>query len=378
MNYINTLHNQAMEFADLAFFEEQKNGKSSNFYTYTSKAFELEKQVALNFKGIDEKEPNRSILLKSAIYLAFDMNNLDEVEQLIYITLSGTKVPLSIKLELVELLEEIKLIKINSNQNNLSKIAISQNTTIHNIHFKNGNGINKGIIDTEILSEVLLTYQKLRIEIAKSIYPNKNKKEIDQIALTEIIVNKAASFSVFLRPKKSGQIGIFDTENIYEISDRLELLLSKIGDIELLKNDVHLTKNEMNTLKKLLDSIAKKEIQIDFNSYFIGKGERHKYSINKNYSEQILKNICQLTYNKTDIIELEGGFLMLNLKTKKFTFLTKVKEEIKGDYAKVVYNEITKISFESNYKIKIYKYEQKEIGKNLPDYRYEIIEINEL
>ncbi len=35
MKNINELHNEAMEYADLAYFEQQKHGKSNKYFEYS-------------------------------------------------------------------------------------------------------------------------------------------------------------------------------------------------------------------------------------------------------------------------------------------------------------------------------------------------------
>jgi len=362
MKNINELHNEAMEFADLAYFEQQKNGKSNKFIEYSNKAFALEKEAALLLEKKYNSEPSRSILLKSAIYLALDCEKYNEAERLIYLALSGNP-SIEIQKELKELIKEISTIISNSECSELDELGIPQNTTIHNIHFKEGNGVGKGVIATDILTSILNKYEKLRIEVASSLLTNKKKDEIKKIGRTEIVINKAASYSVFIRPKDEVQMlpfKEFDSDS-FKISKRLKLLLHDIQDFEILKN-ITTNHKELSKLRSFLDEISKQEIEIDFTSYFTDKGKCHEFKANRFYALKIIDNITQFEYTNEREINFEGRFLMLSLKSKQFNFLTDSEEEIKGKYSDDLKKQMYRVSFDQNYRIKILRKERKDVG----------------
>ncbi len=114
----------------------------------------LKKKLHCCLKKEYDSEPSRSILLKSTIYLALDCDKYNEAERLIYLALSGNP-SVEIQKELKEVIKEISTININSDYTDLDKLGIPQNTTIHNIHFKTGKGIGKGVIETNVLTSTL-------------------------------------------------------------------------------------------------------------------------------------------------------------------------------------------------------------------------------
>jgi hypothetical protein len=121
MNENKTYHEKAMELAEEAFFLE-RDGKIYNSYDKYFKAFMFEKRAALLLKDDYEKEPSRSILFKSAAYLALKNNYYFVAIELIVEALTGNP-PKEIKYELKELFNSIDINLIISN---LKKIAKNQ------------------------------------------------------------------------------------------------------------------------------------------------------------------------------------------------------------------------------------------------------------
>ena len=103
---ITKLHEEAMEFADIAFFARKK-GEVDRFLEYSQLAFESEKAAALMIES-EESEPTRSVLHRSAAVLALDCGKYREAEKLIGRALSGNP-PGVICQELRELYETVKL-----------------------------------------------------------------------------------------------------------------------------------------------------------------------------------------------------------------------------------------------------------------------------
>lgn len=88
MSQIDELHNQAMDLAESAFLAEQRGDKNT-FVQLSKEAFLLEKKAALLLQNAYDAEPNRSILFKSAAFLAFDAQEYQECRDMITYTLLG-------------------------------------------------------------------------------------------------------------------------------------------------------------------------------------------------------------------------------------------------------------------------------------------------
>lgn len=104
MNSIDQLHNQAMDLAENAFLAQQKGDKTA-FVQLSREAFLLEKAAAMLLQNQFDAEPTRSILFKSAAFLAFDAQEYQECRDMITYTLLG-KPDEIIKTEMNQLFDE--------------------------------------------------------------------------------------------------------------------------------------------------------------------------------------------------------------------------------------------------------------------------------
>ena len=103
---ISELHEEAMEYADIALFARKK-GEEDRFLKYSQLAFENEKAAALMIES-EDSEPTRSVLHRSAAVLVLDCGEYREAEKLIGRALSGNP-PGVICQELRDLYETVKL-----------------------------------------------------------------------------------------------------------------------------------------------------------------------------------------------------------------------------------------------------------------------------
>ena len=108
MNSINQLHEEAMNMAENAFLAQQKGDKMT-FVQLSKKAFLLEKEAALLLQNKLDAEPNRSVLFKSAAFLAFDAQEYQECRDMITYTLLG-KPDNIIKAEMNQLFDEVSVL----------------------------------------------------------------------------------------------------------------------------------------------------------------------------------------------------------------------------------------------------------------------------
>ena len=105
---INQLHEEAMNMAENAFLAQQKGDKMA-FVQLSKKAFLLEKEAALLLQNKLDAEPNRSVLFKSAAFLAFDAQEYQECRDMITYTLLG-KPDNIIKAEMNQLFDEVSVL----------------------------------------------------------------------------------------------------------------------------------------------------------------------------------------------------------------------------------------------------------------------------
>ena len=108
MSKINQLHDQAMDIAEKAFLAQQAGDKTA-FIRLSKEAFLLGKTAAMALKDKAEAEPSRTILFKSAAFLAFDAQEYQACRDMITYTLLGRPDP-SIKSEMKALFLEVDAI----------------------------------------------------------------------------------------------------------------------------------------------------------------------------------------------------------------------------------------------------------------------------
>jgi hypothetical protein len=109
MNEIQTLHQQAMHFAEQAEVAKLR-GATDQVQQLLQQAFEQEAQAAALIAADLTAEPTRSVLHRSAAALEIDCDNLVAAEHLIAIALSGQP-PAEIAAALKDLFVQINLLQ---------------------------------------------------------------------------------------------------------------------------------------------------------------------------------------------------------------------------------------------------------------------------
>lgn len=105
MSQVRELHNRAMALADDGDAAKRQNNRQQAQQHYRQ-AFELEAQAA-KLVTVDE-EPTRSVLLRSAAWLALECDEIREAERLAALGLVGNPPP-EIAEELREVLEKVRI-----------------------------------------------------------------------------------------------------------------------------------------------------------------------------------------------------------------------------------------------------------------------------
>jgi hypothetical protein len=109
MRSIKEIHQEAMDLAEEGFVAKKK-GDEHNASSSLSKALELEQKAADSMDLIEESEPTRSILYRSAASLAFNIGDFPLCDRLIARGLSGFPPP-EIEEELKNLFEDVNFMR---------------------------------------------------------------------------------------------------------------------------------------------------------------------------------------------------------------------------------------------------------------------------
>jgi len=100
----NQFHDEAMQLADQA-FDKEKKGNHAEAKKLFLQAYENERSSAMILVNQFEEEPSRSVLFRSAAWLAFHAGRYREAERMAAFGLSGNP-PGLIEKELREVLEQ--------------------------------------------------------------------------------------------------------------------------------------------------------------------------------------------------------------------------------------------------------------------------------
>lgn len=121
INKINSLHKEAMDYAQIAESKEKEN-KINEAKGLFKKAFELERDAAWELIPYIDKEPSRSILFRSAASLAKKCGLINDAKDLIKLGLNGNP-PGFIKEQLTKLLDSLKIKELTLSHHELRLAA---------------------------------------------------------------------------------------------------------------------------------------------------------------------------------------------------------------------------------------------------------------
>jgi len=172
MNVVNIIHNKAIEFADEAVIAKHKGNASTAKLLYF-KAFQLEKEAALNVPQDNEDKVPRHILIRSAASLAMLSEQFEEAEKLITLGLSSTP-PNFIKEELLELNKELQKKKNKQAKTHIIQligIFTSVNATENEIKIQDANQpfSHTLVAPTELIKEIVKKYFLDKVKVKASV-----------------------------------------------------------------------------------------------------------------------------------------------------------------------------------------------------------------
>jgi len=228
MKRVKSLHNKAIEIAELA-FKLKREGKIDRSVKEFSKAFKIEREAA-DLIPIDKKnEPSRSILYRSAGSLALNANLFIEAEKMVANGLLGFP-PKEIADELRDLFDQINF----ERHLDLKGVKLSNNEFLFSL--AGGSEVGHGYVRSEefikrivIINDITLKEVERRI---KKTVKNKKKPnpKVVQMYKPFLQTPKASSFQVVIQIGESQDNTLFpdyDTvsESIIEhILDSVELV----------------------------------------------------------------------------------------------------------------------------------------------------------
>jgi len=234
---VSSLHNEALDLAEKAFFEKRKNSKKAS--SLFKQALEKEKSAAFLAKNSHASESTIAVLLRSAASLALNANEYRESEKLVGLALSGNP-PDEIAEELRNILEEINF----SRHLDLKGVCL-ENTDLQFVIA--GNGVSHGMAKSNLVFDRLEALEQLTLRTVERLTKKPFRERgnisnnVKEMYTPYYSIPRAASFALTIRigkPKK--QIEFSGLEKSKDIIDDLmeNISLLNDGDEKKLKNNI--------------------------------------------------------------------------------------------------------------------------------------------
>lgn len=357
-NQVDMLHSKAMAIADDAFIAKRR-GDTEQARQLSSEAFIYERDAALLLLNKFDIEPTRSVLFRSAGWLAFNAKEHEKAKVMVDYGLQG-KPPFEIKTELEKLSYEVEELLA------VEKMVANEKSDILNIHFNDGDAVNLGRINLGFFAPILNSYNEFRKAVSHDFFGSEQ----------EIIASTNGSFNLFLKPIDKIEGEIFEDSSLEK---RIADVLNYSNTIEGLKN-LKLNEEELKKLKTFLRCINRKNASINFHFSSINN-KIINYIIDKDKATVILDSINKLNYDNTFERKYEGVFIAIDLKVKTFKFLINNSDDlIYGKISNSVDAKIKEVFLSGFYQITILKHETKNAGEqeNIKNLLIDIDERNAL
>lgn len=257
---------------------------------------------------------------------------------------------------------EIEVIRAVSNQ---------INSNVINLHMRSGNGIGFGKIDTGLLGESLVQFDKLYREVALDHMLGLQRGKIQKaneeqklLVSTEVVVNHAASYSVFIRPITT-QISLLNNNVASKpIIEKIERLIENAHDAEEVQKIYEIVSPfSIEEYKKFLVKIKKKEIDLDLSWFDPMDDTYFSKSFNLVYAHEVIQNIENVRNDQYHRFELIGKFSAINTGTAHFTFESNQGEHLSGYFDVLLRDNLVRLNFTKLYKVVINQSITKEAGK---------------
>jgi hypothetical protein len=298
---IKELHNQAMEFADLADLKKMQGEKDEATSLY-EKSYILEHEAAMNAYSNKIGEPSISVFLRSAASLAISCCKYRDAEKLIALALSGEP-PFEIAEELRNLLETVNF----SRHLQLNGVALSDNEVQLVIA---GKGVGYGYAKTEDITDRIETFQNLTLRTVERMSGKSFRKSGPIAAEHKMFCNsymssfKAASMAFTLKfgnPEQSILSGFSNYEPIIEdITDNISLINDNKIDVlkERIKDPAYF--NNFIALTKELAPDGNSVNLFGITSIKCGKPKETIFTLSRETISETIRNISNNIENDSD------------------------------------------------------------------------------
>ena len=284
-----------------------------------------------------------------------------------------------------KVVENFDLDKISNEDKNetYKELAIKNDIEVFNLHLKKGIGIRFGRVDTDLLGETLLDFDNLFKEVSLDHFYGVNRGELSikrnekqeklNLASTEVFLYKAASFSVYIKPKYTNQIDLFEGKSTSNIISQNLFNLIRISkdEKELKENYLKYSDFVYKSYKHFLKNIVQYDFKLDLNWSNESANQTYNEEFGMFKANEIIESLQNISTEETSNFKIKGKFTALNCNTGSFKFTSNQEELFSGYFDKLVKDSVATLNFTNLYEISIERKMTKEAGN--PDLKIKYI-----
>ncbi|MCD8739367.1 hypothetical protein LT679_02025 [Mucilaginibacter roseus] len=262
-------------------------------------------------------------------------------------------------------------------------------TELINLHLASKNNkVGYGKIQSQVLGQALVNYHKIAEATVVNLFDRSNKtvapttaksrwqkgelEKVKQLAVTEYLYDKAASFSVFLKPLKPVIYDNTGKTTSETITETIFNLFEAGTDLSKL-NDSMYSQSMLTAFSGFLKSIKENDVSITVQYANPFKGNARKKRFDSYHAEIIMKNLSALDISAPIKSRYKGTFTALDRIRYTFDFLTEDNKKIQGKFDKQIIESVPRLNLQKDYLVTIETVLEMKSGRKDPIERHTII-----
>jgi len=267
--------------------------------------------------------------------------------------------------------------------------AKKNNAELINLHLaSSSNKVGYGKIQSQILGQALVNYHKIAEATVINLFDPANKtakqlngknrwqkgelESVKQFAVSEYLYDKAASFSVFLKPVRSVIYDESGKTTSETISDTIFNLFEAGTDLSKLKN-ANYSQAMLTAFSGFLKSIKENDVNITVQYANPFKGNAQKKRFDAYHAEVIIKNLSALDVSAPLKSRYKGTFTALDRVRYIFEFMTEDNRRFQGKFDKQIIESVPALTLQKEYLATIETTREMKSGRKDPIDRHTIV-----
>lgn len=270
-------------------------------------------------------------------------------------------------------------VKISDQQENaeyfnvLKNHSKEQHSGLLRLHLNEGDKVGHGNVDTRALGRILMGFENLYHEVALDVIRGSDRNfkvnnlpegiSISDMSSTEAVIQEAASFSIYLRPKtdtesNSEKYEYIGDEIFTNVTDVISLASSK-KNLESIKQEY--SSDVFGSLIAFSNVIIENKVVLDMDYFNFRSNAKSRQVIKPSEAHTIHNNVSTSVIERHDKLDSEGKFTMLNTKTGYFYFRSKEGREFSGYVSHLLREGMKMFNFQDTYAVVISQYSYQRI-----------------